>query len=431
MSPPVKPWRKWFRSGAAWLALATVLGAGAAAAEPVKLGMVTFLSGPATGHYGIPTANAARLLIDAINDGAIPPPYERAGFAGRAVEVVIVDEAGGATKQVSEFRNLVQRQGVDAVVGYVSSGSCLAIAPVAEEMRALTVLFTCGTPRIFEENSYRYVFRTIAHATMDGVAAARYLLDRDPGLGSFAGINPNYAWGHDSWRDFSLTLTALKGDAALKAHLLPKLFAGNYNAEISALLVSGADVVHSSLWGGDLESFVVEAAARGLAARTMLVLTTGEAMVHALPKRIPAGVAIGGRGPYGLFDEDTPLNAWFRDTYEDRFGAPPTFPAYQLAQAILGLKVAYDRAGPGADTEAVIDAFEYMEYEAFGATVRMALGQGHQAITDTAYGLYAYDPERGPTVTDVIRYPASCVNPPEGMTSVAWIEAGMPGADCP
>ena len=142
-------------------------------------------------------------------------------------------------------------------------------------------------------------------------------------------------------------------------------------------------------------------------------------------------VAIGGRGPYGLFAEDTPLNAWFRDSYEDRFGAPPSFPAYQLAQAILGLKVAYDRAGLGADTEAVIDAFEYMEYEAFGATVRMALGQGHQAITGTAYGLYAYDPERGPTVTDVIRYPAACVNPPDGMTSVAWIEAGMPGADCP
>ena len=84
-----------------------------------------------------------------------------------------------------------------------------------------------------------------------------------------------------------------------------------------------------------------------------------------------------------------------------------------------------------SDTEAVIDAFEYVEYEPLGATVRMARGQGHQAITGTAYGLYAYDPERGPTVTDVIRYPAACVNPPDGMTSVAWIEAGMPGADCP
>ena len=52
---------------------------------------------------------------------------------------------------VTEFRNLVQRDKVDAVVGYISSGSCLAVTPVAEELKALTVYFDCGTPRIFEE----------------------------------------------------------------------------------------------------------------------------------------------------------------------------------------------------------------------------------------------------------------------------------------
>ena len=40
---------------------------------------------------------------------------------------------------VTEFRNLVQRDDVDAVVGYVSSGSCLAVTPVAEELKPLTV----------------------------------------------------------------------------------------------------------------------------------------------------------------------------------------------------------------------------------------------------------------------------------------------------
>ena len=27
----------------------------------------------------------------------------------------------------------------------------------------------CGTPRIFEDSKYNYVFRTAAHATMDNV----------------------------------------------------------------------------------------------------------------------------------------------------------------------------------------------------------------------------------------------------------------------
>ena len=32
-------------------------------------------------------------------------------------------------------------------------------------------------------------------------------------------------------------------------------------------------------------------------------------------------------------------------------------------------------------------------------------------------------------IVDVVRYPAECVNPPEDMTSTAWLEAGMPGAN--
>ncbi len=46
------------------------------------------------------------------------------------------------------------------MIGYISSGDCLAVAPVAEELKKLTIFFDCGTPRIFEDASYKYVFRT-------------------------------------------------------------------------------------------------------------------------------------------------------------------------------------------------------------------------------------------------------------------------------
>ena len=168
----------------------------------LRLGIVTFLSGPAAGPFGVPAANAAKLLVDALNNAQVPEPYNGLGIAGAQIEIVLVDESGGVTKQVIEFRNMIQRRNVNAVVGYISSGSCLGIAPVAEEMKTLTVFHTCGTPRIFEEANYRYVFRTASHSAMDGIGAARYLLDRYPDLSSYAGINQNYAWGHDSWRDF-------------------------------------------------------------------------------------------------------------------------------------------------------------------------------------------------------------------------------------
>ena len=117
-------------------------------------------------------------VVESLNAGKVPAPYAGKGFGGRPIELVIIDEAGGTTKQVSEFRNLVQRQNVDFVIGYISSGDCLAVAPVAEELKKLTIFFDCGTPRIFEDAAYKYVFRTGRHATMDDVAAALYLLEK-------------------------------------------------------------------------------------------------------------------------------------------------------------------------------------------------------------------------------------------------------------
>ena len=107
----------------------------AAQEDTFKIGVITFLSGQAAESFGVPAWNGGKLLVDMFNEGGkLPAPYDTVGFGGMKIEVVIVDEAGGATKQVQEFRNLVQREEVDAVVGYVSSGNCLAIPPVADEL---------------------------------------------------------------------------------------------------------------------------------------------------------------------------------------------------------------------------------------------------------------------------------------------------------
>ena len=146
---------------------------------------------------------------------------------------MVIDEAGGATKQVTEYRNLVERSDVDFVIGHMSSGDCLAVAPVAEELKKLTVLFDCGTPRVFEEASYKYVFRARPHATMDAVAAALYLLEVRPDVKTYAGINQNYAWGQDSWSDFSAAMSALKPDAKVTTSQMPKFGAGEYELRLA------------------------------------------------------------------------------------------------------------------------------------------------------------------------------------------------------
>ncbi|MGH1352390.1 MAG: ABC transporter substrate-binding protein, partial [Methyloligellaceae bacterium] len=161
--------------------------------KDVKVGFVMFLSGAAAGPFGVPARNAAELMVESLNKGVVPAPYNSVGLAGTKISPVYVDEA--SKNKVADYKKLVEKDGVDLVIGYISSGSCKAIAPVAEEAKKLTILFDCGTPQIFEDivTSPKYVFRTGGHATMDNAAAARYLLSVDSKAASIAGINQNYA----------------------------------------------------------------------------------------------------------------------------------------------------------------------------------------------------------------------------------------------
>src|SRR5712692_270877 len=148
---------------------------GATAQAPVKIGVVAFLSGPAAAPFGVPAKNAADFVIDELNAGKVPAPYGKTGFGGSRIETVVVDEAGSSTTQVTEFRNLVQRHNVDLVIGYISSGICLAVAPVAVELRKFSNFVDFCSPRIFGDSSYKYVFRTSPTATMDSVGAALFV----------------------------------------------------------------------------------------------------------------------------------------------------------------------------------------------------------------------------------------------------------------
>lgn len=402
----------------------------AQADKPFRIGIPTFLSGAAAGPFGIPAKNAAEVFAAAVNAGQLPAPYDKKGFGGRPIELVVIDEAGGTTKQVSEFRNLVEQQGVDMVVGYTASGDCLAVAPVAEEMKALTLFFDCGTPRIFESANYEYVFRPVATATMDNVGAALYLSEKVPEFKTYAGINQNYAWGQDAWADFEGTLKSVKPDTKLTTSQMPKLGAGQYNAEISAVLGSKPDVVHSSFWGGDLEGLILQGAPRGLFKNSVVVLTSGETALHRQAKQIPDGTIIGARGPNGIFAPDNAYNAWFRKAYADKIKEAPSYPSYHMVQSLMAAKLAYEKAQGGdaakvPTKEEVAKALKALSFEGPSGKVEMSLGKGHQAVQEMVYGRLKKDDKGNVGFTDVVRYPPERVNPPEGTSSADWIKAGL------
>jgi branched-chain amino acid transport system substrate-binding protein len=432
-------YRRFRRSAAlltALLAAPIALTQSASAEDTFKLGIVTFLSGPAAESFGVPARNGGQFVVDELNKGKGPAPYDKVGFGGMKIEPVVIDENGGATKQVQELRNLYERENVDVVLGYIGSGDCLAVAPIAEELKKMLVLMDCGTPRIFEEAKYNYVFRTAAHATMDNVGLIRYMKSQNIKMDTLSAINQDYAWGQDSRADFLAAAGQLYPGAKLQADLLPKFGAGQYGTEISALVSAGSDVVYSSLWGGDLQALVLQAAPRGLAKRSQLVFSAADHVLPPLGDKMPDGVIIGARGAYGLMSQKSPINDWFFKGYQSAMGIYPVQAAYRISQSILGLKAAVEKAmdkngGKKPSTDELIAAMTGLEWQSPGGLVQMKLADGHQAIQPIAFSRTKYNPDlKRVDLVDIQYFPAECVNPPAGIKSIDWIKGGMQGAKC-
>lgn len=108
-----------------------------------------------------------------------------------AGELDNVDENSGTAKQVGRYRNLVQQQNVDIVVGY-SSGDCLVSIDAVREGGAGGGLSTAAhlSPVWASATSTCSVCGPRHHERKRRLPPAAGLLE----LKSYAGINQNYAW---------------------------------------------------------------------------------------------------------------------------------------------------------------------------------------------------------------------------------------------
>lgn len=387
----------------------------------LKVAFVDFLSGPAA-TFGVPDKNAAEWIVDKWN--------QTGGIRGVKVKLLIVDEAGTPDKQVTEYRRLVLQEKVNAVVGYTSSANCLAVAPVAEELKTLTVIHVCGTRRLTEENHLHYVFRTSDHQAADSVIGARYTLAVMPNVKTIAGANEDYAWGRDSWDDFNAAIHQLKPDVRVVAELWTKIQAGEYSGEISKLLATRPDMIHSSFWGGGLVTFVKQAGPRGLFQGHVVYFSAGEQALQDLGKAMPEGVIVAPRATSAFFLYPDPathlLQREFVDGMKARFGRYPDYPTYRTYQAFVGLKTAYERAidqggGRWPATEDVINTFEHLAWQTPAGTVTMR--SDHQAVHGAIVGITAFNSKYGfDTVSRITVFKPEQIMPPLGVRTHDWLK---------
>ncbi len=390
----------------------------------LKVGITTFLSGPAS-VFGVPAKAAAELYISQLNAAG--------GINGVKLVPTFIDEGVGADKLLSEYRRVVQEGDTKVMLAAISSGNCNIIAPVAEDLKVLNIMWDCGTEKVLEEKRYRYVARTQANATTEMVAAVLYLLKTKPDIKSIAVMNQDYAWGRDSWELFRNTLLTLKPDVKIIAELFPKFGATDYSTEISRLQALRPEVILSTAWGGDLDTFVRQAAQRGLMKSSLMVLPLAESSLERLGATLPDGVIVGARGDhYFLHPEhkdDAKLNSFVKK-FREKTGSYPIYSVYHMVQGLDGLVAAYQKAiksnkGQWPSTEQVAEAMHGLEFRGLTNTVKMR--DDGQGLEDQLLGItkktaaYTF-----PTLEKITVYPADLITTPVGQKSPEWVKTIKP-----
>lgn len=390
----------------------------------IGLPIFTFTSGPAAA-YGKPGKNAAELIIDQIN--------EAGGIGGVKIVPTFVDEAQGTQGVIADYRRLAAEPNNQVAVAALSSANCLALAPIAQQLEVPTVAWNCDTHQLLEGPVNKYLYRPNGNTVAEFAAYAIYLLDRMPDVKTVGLINPDYALGHDAAKIFNATLHALKPDIKIVAELYPKLGSGNYQTEISRLSAAKPDVVFSALWGADLESFVRQAAPRGLFSSSSVILALGETILQRLA--LPDGVIVGVLGDGWWMSPDAqanPQNVKFVEEYKARFGEYPVFPSMKMANAIVYLKAAYDKAisdngGAWPTRDQLADAMR-------GSVVKTLTGttttrSDNDGVVDQIVGVTVKsDEHRFSVIGEMVRYEGDVLMPKEGEDPIGWISTLTPAS---
>ncbi|HET8723076.1 MAG TPA: ABC transporter substrate-binding protein [Anaeromyxobacteraceae bacterium] len=108
-------------------ALAAVLlapGPARPAPEPIKIGALLAVTGPAS-FLGAPEARTLEMLVQERN--------AKGGIGGRPIQLVLKDTGGSPEKAVSFARQLIEEEKVIAILGPSTSGESLQVKAIAEE----------------------------------------------------------------------------------------------------------------------------------------------------------------------------------------------------------------------------------------------------------------------------------------------------------
>lgn len=216
--------------------------AGAAQAEPVKVGMITTLSGGGAG-LGIDARDGFMLAV------------KQAG--NKDLEVIIEDDQRKPDVAVQLADKMIQSDKVDVLTGIIWSNLAMAVVPSVTAQGKFYLSPNAGPSALAGKGCHPNYF-SVAYQN-DNLHEAAGAYAKGAGFKKSFILAPNYPAGKDS-------LTGYKRyyDGELAGEIYTKLGQTDYAAEIAQIRASGADSVFFFLPGGMGISFLKQYADSGV-----------------------------------------------------------------------------------------------------------------------------------------------------------------------
>ena len=344
-----------------WLSAGT-----ASAADPVKIGVIYPLTGPAAaaGSYQKAGVEIARDKFNA-----------EGGVMGRPVQTFIEDGANDPSQSVSAAEKLVTRDKVDVMIAAWGSSPTLAVsASVTKKYGVPHVVDTASSGKVTKLDGKRpnpWLFRISATSQMEAEGLEKSLVSK-MGFSKVAFMSVNNDWGRGAAQEFG-TVVSRTGGTVVTQEII-NADQTDFLTQLTKIKSLGANSIIVTSDQAQISLILKQLKQLGMDQK---VLTTGGGIV-------PEGLVLlaGPEAAEGVniitffapwFPEMTkvPQEAkWFSDEYLKRGGAPKGFgECFRGYDGMKALKAALEVAKT-TDKEKVREAFTKVDAQALSGRIK-------------------------------------------------------------
>ncbi len=240
----------WLGAGIALLLAAMAGQAAAQNKPPLKLGAILDMSGLYADITGTGSETAAKMAAEDFGGEVL----------GRKIEIIAADHLNKADLSASIARDMLDNQGVEAIIDVAASATALAAGEIAKARGKIIMFNGPGSIRLSNEAcgpfTVHYVFDTYAQANVTGLAAVKQ------GLDTWFFLTADYAFGADLEKD--TTNVVVKSGGKVLGSVKHPLNTSDFSSFLLQAQSSKAKVIGLANAGGDTINAIKQAAEFGI-----------------------------------------------------------------------------------------------------------------------------------------------------------------------